>query len=261
MTSRGEFLIMEKMTKEEIIAFVKSQGADICGIADLSDTNDYMKKLYGEYFSSFPRAVSFAIFYPKEVLQRHIDTPTRDYLNTVNAINSEINRIVLKAANVLERAGFRAFPIPASDNRPSVSTKGLHQKLAAAEDVSALPKIKQEIIGDFSHKLAAAKAGLGWVGKSCCIVNPQVGPRLRFGTILTDAPFEPDSEIPSKCGGCTKCRDICPSGAIQGQAFNRDDELLKRFDAQKCSNYLTNLAGVFAPNSCGLCVAVCPWGK
>lgn len=249
------------MTKEEIIGFVKLQGADLCGIADLSDKNDYIKKLYGEYFSSFPRAVSFAIFYPKEVLQRQLEGPTRNYFNTVATMNRDIDSIGVKATNVLQRAGFRAFPIPASDNRPSLNTKGLHQTVAEAEDPSALPKIEQEIIGDFSHKIAAAKAGLGWVGKNCCIINLHVGPRMRLGTILTDAPFEPDSEMPVRCGSCTKCRDVCPAKALHGRIFNCDEDLSERFDAQGCAKFLRDLGNVFAPNSCGLCLAVCPWGK
>lgn len=250
------------MTKEDIIAFVKSQGADLCGIADLSDNRscDYIKNTFGEYFL-LPRAVSFAIYYPKEVLQRQLEGPARNYVHTVGIINREIDSIALKTAILLGRSGFMAFPIPASDNRPSSDTRGLHQIVAEAEDPSVLPKIEQEIIGDFSHKMAAVKAGLGWVGKSCCVVNPQVGPRMRLGTILTDAPLEPNSAIPSRCGECTKCRDICPSKALRGRSFNCDEDLSERFDAQMCSKFLTKLAGVFAPNSCGLCIAVCPWGK
>lgn len=50
------------MTKEEIIAFVKSQGAGFYGIADLSDKNDYIKKLYGECFSSLSQSCLFRDF-------------------------------------------------------------------------------------------------------------------------------------------------------------------------------------------------------
>lgn len=203
------------MTKEEIIAFLQSQGADLCGIADLSDKNDYIKKPYGEYFSS----------------------------------NRNIDSIGVKAANILQRAGFRTFPIPASDYRPTLNTKGLHQTVAEAEDPSVLPKIEQEIMGDFGHRIAAAKAGLGWVGKSCSIINPQVGPRMRLGTILTDAPFEPNSERPVKYGSCTGFRDVCPVKALHGRIFNCDEDLSERFDAQRCAKFLRDLGTVFGPRS------------
>lgn len=148
-------------------SFIKSQGADLCGIADLSDKNDYIKKPCGEYFSSFPRAVSFAFFYPKEVLQRQLEGPTRNYFNTVATMTRDIDSIWVKAASVLQRAEFRAFPIPASDYRPSLNTKGLHQTVAEAEDSSALRKIEQEIMGDCGHRILAAKAGLGLVVCPC----------------------------------------------------------------------------------------------
>ena len=250
-----------EMTKEEIIAFVKSQGADLCGIADLSDKSDYIKRLYGEYFSSFPRAVSFAIFYPKDVLQRQLEGPTRDYFNTADTMNKEINAISLKTAKLLERAGFRAYPVTASDGRPSADTKGLHQKVSEADDPLALPKIDKEYMGDFSHRLAAAKAGLGWVGKSCSIINPEVGPCLRLGTILTDAPFVPDSEISERCGSCTKCKDICPVKALHGRTFNCDEDACERYDAEKCTEFVQNMLNIFGSRNCALCLAVCPWGK
>ena len=41
----------------------------------------------------------------------------------------------------------------------------------------------------FSNKLAAHLAGLGWIGKSCLLITPQVGPRVRWVSVLTEAPL------------------------------------------------------------------------
>lgn len=116
-------------------------------------------------------------------------------------------------------------------------------------------------MGDFSHRIAATKAGLGRVGKGCNIINPQVGPRMRLGTILTGAPFEPNSERPVRCGNRTRCRDVCLVKALHGRIFNCDEDLSERFDAQRCAKFLHDLGTVFGPRNCGLCLAICPCGK
>lgn len=249
------------IVKEEIIAFVKAEGADLCAVAGLSGESSYIKKVYGEYFSSFPTAVSFAIFFPKEVVQEQLEAPTRNYITVYSTINREIDRISVMAANRLQRAGFRSYPFPASDYRPAARTKGLHRIVAEAGDPAELPKTELGVIGVFSHRIAAAKAGLGWVGKSCSVINPQVGPRMRLGTILTDAPFAPDAEIPNRCGSCTKCRDACPVGALRGRAFSSSEELSERFDADSCFHYWDDMEKVFGLGTCGLCLAACPWGR
>ena len=110
-------------------------------------------------------------------------------------------------------------------------------------------------------KMAAQMAGLGWIGKNCSLISPQNGPRLRLGTVLTDAPLEPDSPIENRCGDCTQCRDICPAGAILGKAFDCNDALSQRFDFKKCDAYLSETRQTFGKRICGRCIAVCPYGR
>ena len=52
--------------------------------------------------------------------------------------------------------------------------------------------------------------------------------------MITNVPFPPDKPIEDQCGGCTKCIDICPTGAlIQGTVrfeevycvFNTDERI------------------------------------
>ena len=73
----------------------------------------------------------------------------------------------------------------------------------------------------FSHRMAAHLAGLGWIGKNCCLITPIAGPRVRLVTVLTDAPLPPGSPMDSRCGDCTACVDACPPHAIKGRAFRR----------------------------------------
>ena len=54
---------MEKnITKEEILDFTRAHGADVCGVADLTVAEDFVRATYGDFFAGFPRAVSFALF-------------------------------------------------------------------------------------------------------------------------------------------------------------------------------------------------------
>lgn len=249
------------ISKEEITSFVKAQGADLCGIADMRNESGYIKKTYGDYFAEFSTAVSFAIFFPKEVVQEQIGGPTRNYITVYGTLNREIDRIAAVTANRLQSAGFRSYPVPASDYRPQPGAERLHWRVAEAGDLSSLPKTKLDVIGIYSHRIAAAKAGLGWVGKSCSIVNKQVGPRMRLGTILTDAPLEGDGAVPNLCGSCELCKNACPVEALRGRAFDPSEELSARFDAMKCFNFWDDMGKVYGLGSCGLCLAACPWGR
>ncbi|MBT3284871.1 epoxyqueuosine reductase [Candidatus Bathyarchaeota archaeon] len=68
---------------------------------------------------------------------------------------------------------------------------------------------------NLSQKKMAQLAGLGTMGKSSLIINPEYGPWFRLQSILTDAPLVPDEEATDdSCGDCTKCIDACPTGAL-----------------------------------------------
>jgi len=113
----------------------------------------------------------------------------------------------------------------------------------------------------FSHKLAASLAGLGWIGKSCCLVNEKVGPRLRLVTVLTDAPLKPDLPVVNRCGNCTDCVDACSPGAIKGLHFKPKQFLWERFDAKACDEHFQKLRYQYGIANCGKCLVACPWGK
>jgi epoxyqueuosine reductase QueG len=112
--------------------------------------------------------------------------------------------------------------------------------------------------------MAAHLAGLGWIGKSCLLVTPDAGPRVRWVTVLTDAPIEATGkQMDQKCGDCHKCVDICPPKAFTGEPFRPEDERDVRYDARKCENYFKELMTEtgFSETVCGLCLYVCPQGR
>jgi ferredoxin len=65
-------------------------------------------------------------------------------------------------------------------------------------------------------RIAAVACGLGEIGWSKVFIHPRFGPRVRLGTILTDAELEPDPLVTpgSLCARCLRCVRHCPGGAV-----------------------------------------------
>lgn len=65
-------------------------------------------------------------------------------------------------------------------------------------------------------RIAGVACGLGEIGWSKVFIHPTFGPRVRLGTILTDAVLEPDPIIKpgTLCKRCMKCVKDCPGCAI-----------------------------------------------
>jgi len=109
--------------------------------------------------------------------------------------------------------------------------------------------------------LVAHLAGLGWIGKSCLLITPQYGPRVRLASILTDAPLESGELLPSECGGRRDCVEVCPPKAITGVPFRPSEPRDVRFRAQLCRDYSRRRAQLLGEGICGLCVYICPYGR
>jgi epoxyqueuosine reductase QueG len=220
-----------------------SLDADYYGVADLSSARQFIHDQGGEKVSRYPRGIiigmrlqdSMVDLLPagdKEgaILYRH---------SAYDVVNLALDQIALRVANLLRREGFDAFPIPAS-------------KRTSDEKIS----------GPFSQKLAAHLAGLGWIGKSCLLITREHGPRVRWVTVLTDAPLAPTgSPMESQCGGCRACVDICPQNAFTGREFNPDEPREARFDAAACDRYFREMEKEKGVAVCGLCLYVCPYGR
>lgn len=65
-------------------------------------------------------------------------------------------------------------------------------------------------------RIAGLACGVGEIGWSKVFLTKKFGPRVRLGTILTDAELEPDPllEPGTFCNRCMRCVKDCPGGAI-----------------------------------------------
>ena len=217
-------------------------GADLYGVADLARVHGALE-LWGGDMVAYPRSISVGVRLPNAIvdeLPRNNHAAARNYaLHAYAAINQRLDAIVSQLGSLLQREGQRAFPI-------------------ASADVT----FADRLYGTFSHKMGARLAGLGWIGKSCLLVTPEFGPRVRWATVLTDAPLTPTgSPLADGCGDCQQCVDICPPHAFTGRPFAEDEPRELRYDAHACERHLEARKGEVGDGVCGLCLYVCPYGR
>jgi epoxyqueuosine reductase QueG len=228
----------------DLPALARSLGADYYGVADLKSAKDFIHMQGGDRVSKYPRAVVMGICLLDTVVDMVEDRNDRIGAalyrqNSYDIVNTALDGMALQIANNIQREGYRALPVPAS-------------KRASDE----------KIAGIFSQKLAAHLAGLGWIGKSCLLVTPDHGPRVRWIAVLTDTPLVPTgTPMEPRCGKCTECVDICPVHAFTGRPFHADEPREARFDAAACDRHFKELEAGSGPVVCGLCLFVCPHGR
>lgn len=112
------------------------------------------------------------------------------------------------------------------------------------------------------EKVWAARAGLGFVGKSGCFITSDFGSWVVLATFILAAPVDAYADGPEadRCGACSLCVSSCPTGAILPG---------KQVDARACLSFHTIENEGPTPEAlrpaldglvfgCDVCQAVCP---
>jgi epoxyqueuosine reductase len=118
--------------------------------------------------------------------------------------------------------------------------------------------------GPILERELAQRAGLGWIGKNTCLINPKMGSYFLLAEILLGIELEIDEPITTDhCGSCTRCLDACPNSCILPN---------RTVDSRRCISYLTIEHKGAIPIElrsklgdwifgCDVCQQVCPWNQ
>ena len=118
--------------------------------------------------------------------------------------------------------------------------------------------------GPILERDLAQRAGIGWIGKNTCLINPKQGSYFLLSEILLDLALESDPPfVTDHCGTCTRCIEACPTDCILPD---------RTIDARRCISYLTIELKEDIPIDlrekigdwvfgCDICQMVCPWNR
>ncbi len=212
-----------------------SKGASLVGFADMGEVESAARE-------HLPRAVSIAVALDPDIAASIKDGPHLAYYREYARVNALLSELSRSAAVFLQRCGFRAVALEPT-----------------TEDFDA-----KNLSAGLSHKIAATRSGLGWIGKNALVVTEPFGSAIRLTTVLTDAPLDtgrPRNE--SKCGACAACVEICPAQAPSGTSWSLGLYRDEFFDAYACCRKATEFCEKEGIDStiCGICIEACPWTR
>ena len=157
----------------------------------------------------------------------------------------ELNLLACKVALELEKQGFKTLPTPATQTDVELRLSNY--------------------FGFFSQRHAAVRAGLGEFGYNNIVLNPEFGPRVRYGSVITEAEFDYDPLLAEEVclrETCRKCLDACVETAI---TLKKDVDVEQIFiDTPAVTNpelCIRVTDGQVTLGSCGFygaCLRVCP---
>jgi epoxyqueuosine reductase QueG len=212
------------------LAFKKiclKEGLDLFGVADIRQIKQEFQ-ISPKTLQNLDQAICLGLRLSQSVLSEMEEKPTKLYFHHYKIINSFLDQAALKLGNLIQKKGYAALPIPAT-------------QIIDWEKNSA----------HLSHRKLGVLAGLGWIGRNNLLVNEKLGSQFRLVSILTDMPLAADKPIKKDCGNCRLCVKICPAGAICESAAGFDHkkcfDKLKTFQAQRQVEQFV----------CGVCVNIC----
>ena len=166
--------------------------------------------------------------------------PNQAYADEYARVNNLINELARLLADEIKHRGFEAHALAASERTDPVNIKG-----------------------DFPHKTAATRAGLGWIGRHCQLITRKFGSWIRLGTVFSDMALIAGTPLERNfCGRCMRCVEACPANALTGNAWYPGLRREKILDVMACDRWKKeNYFKYHQGHNCGICSAVCPYGQ
>ncbi|MBN2080303.1 MAG: epoxyqueuosine reductase [Spirochaetes bacterium] len=237
---------MENETAVEIASIIQKMFPEEEGYIH---GHGYMGGLLEGRYKDYSHCVAVGKRLDDAIIDSIIKGPNAAYHRLYEEVNRELGERTAALSEALNSRGIRSLAVVPTMSDSEIEARHM-----------------ETLSSDFSHKMAATRAGLGWIGKTDLFISERFGPRLRLATVLADSPLAasatPVNE--SRCGDCRVCVEACPAGAANGRSWNVHSSRDDFYDAFKCRETCRDLTkkrlGINA-SLCGICVSVCPVGK
>jgi epoxyqueuosine reductase QueG len=183
----------------EVKRRARELGADLCGIASAATLNafppDPRWPQTPERISPYCKSVVVIVQrIPAGAFRCKSNLPVQ-YLDML--VLRRMDRVALKLAQELERAGHPSFALAAQETDWN---------------------LKRASYARLSTRHLGVEAGLGTLGLEVNILTPEFGPRLYLTGILTEVELAPDERMQEQvCIGesCSRCLHSCPPDAVR----------------------------------------------
>jgi epoxyqueuosine reductase QueG len=225
--------------KRGVIREARRLGASLVGFAPVSRWADHNEVPANYRPAAIWKPAQTVIVMAVPMLLPIVEsTPSINYQEMYQTGNALLDEMAFRLSVFLNQRGHASIPLP-------------------RDGYGSLEILLQKMPACFSHVYAAKYAGLGTIGFSHNLINPQFGPRARYVSVFTAAPFKggraPEKDLCKKCGLCGR---LCPAGALVA----RPDRIAAGFDAVACTIHHQKLVAE-SRFPCGVCVKVCPIGE
>ena len=247
------------LTSRDIKATARELGFDLCGVAPAGDLPElrffpqWLERGYAGEMAYLARSAE------RRADVRHVLPSARSVIVTGTLYN--VDRPYSTECADPARAQIARYAW--GDDYHGVIEARLDSLVAWMRERTSEPFEARRYVdtGPVQERVYAQHAGIGWIGKNTCVINPAIGSWLFLGEIICSLPLEPDPPAFDQCGECTLCIEACPTQAIVEPGV---------LDATCCISYLTIEARGPVPDAlrpaigahvygCDVCQEVCPW--
>jgi epoxyqueuosine reductase len=234
-------------------------GFDLCGIAPAADHPEL--KFYREWLD---RGYAGEMAYLHRTADRRVDVRrVVPSAQTVIVTGTLYNTDRPYSTECADRGRAQIARYAWGDDYHEVIGGRLESLLSWMREQSPEPFDARAYVdtGPVQERVYAQHAGVGWIGKNTCVINPDIGSWIFLAAIICSLPLAVDAPSLDQCGTCTLCIEACPTQAIVGPGV---------LDSTRCISYLTiELRGELPAAhrdgigshmyGCDICQEVCPW--